>query len=296
MKLQETKTVKDGTVISVYMPGANLADFEQPILATSDIHADSIYCDTQMFVRDMKRADTKGAWVTIAGDLFDAMQARKDPRGRPEEMRSEFVGKSNYFDVIVDYVYELLKPYQHMILLIGKGNHEYSVMRHNETDLVQRLIGILNSGQNHKIVAGGYVGWVRFMYQSNKRTPQGSVNYVYNHGFGGDAPVTKGTIQTNRQAASLEGVDVVHNGHNHNEYYLPIPKERLNNKGKVEVVPQIFIRTPGYKNTFENDLDGSSWERQGGNPKPLGSIYFTIGNLESRNDRHPGILSVEKLF
>ena len=134
------------------MPDSANADFTQKLFCTSDWHKDSIYCEDKMLDRDLKSVVEKNGWIIVDGDIFDAMQAKKDPRGRREELRTEFQGVSNYSDVLVDYVYEFLKPYHNNILLLGKGNHENSFERHNETDLMSRLIGALNSGQDHKII------------------------------------------------------------------------------------------------------------------------------------------------
>ena len=156
---------------------------------------------------------------------------------------------------------------------------------------MSRLIGALNSGQKHKIIGGGYGGWIRFMYQSGKIS-RGRMTYKYNHGSGGNAPVTRGVIQTNRQAASTTEADITHNGHNHQSYIVTIPKEKLNNKGQVEIINQLYIRTPGYKATFQKDFDGNSWEYSLGSPTPLGSIWVTLGNI----GRKPAITEVTQTF
>jgi len=67
---------------------------------------------------------------------------------------------------------------------------------------MSRLIGALNSGQKHKIIGGGYGGWIRFMYQSGKIS-RGRMTYKYNHGSGGNAPVTRGVIQTKQTGRLL---------------------------------------------------------------------------------------------
>ncbi len=289
--MTDCKITKDGVVTSIYMPNSAVADFQQKIFAISDVHKDSIYCHEKLLKRELDKAAEIGAWVFCDGDWFDAQQGRKDPRGRREELRPEFANKSNYSDVIVDHSYEFLKPYRELFLGISRGNHEYSYLRHNDTDLIARLLGALNSGQKHKIQEGGYGGWLRFMYQNNNIS-RGRVTYKYNHGGGGNAPVTRGMISTNRQAAATTDADITQNGHNHQEYITNIPKESINNKGQLEIKNQIYIRTPGFKSVFQIDKDGSSWEYQMGSPTPLGGIWVTLGNI----DQHPAITEVTKTF
>jgi len=291
LQLTDCKITKDGVVTSVYMPDSVLSGFEQKILAISDVHKDSIYNNEKLLKRDLDKAKEIGAWVFCNGDWFDGQQGRKDPRGRREEIKPIFAGHSNYSDLIVDESYEFLKPYQSIMLGIARGNHEYSYLRHNDTDLMARLIGALNSGQQHKIQEGGYGGWLRFMFQHGK-VPRGRITYKYNHGTGGNAPVTRGMISTNRQAATTTDADVTHNGHNHQEYITNIPKESINNKGQLEIKNQIFIRTAGYKSVFQMDNDGSSWEYQMGSPTPQGGIWVTLGNIDQR----PSITEVLRTF
>lgn len=274
------------------MPNSSVSDFNKKILAISDVHKDSIYCDERLLKRDLDKALEMDTWVFCNGDWFDGQQGRKDPRGRREEIKSIFANKSNYSDMIVEESYEFLKPYRNIFLGIARGNHEYSYLRHNDTDLIARLIGALNSGQKHKIQEGGYGGWLRFMYQHSKNISRGRVTYKYNHGGGGNAPVTRGMISTNRQAAATTDADITHNGHNHQEYITNIPKETINNKGQLEIKNQIYIRTPGYKSVFQKDKDGSSWEYQMGSPTPLGGIFVTLGIIDQR----PAIIEVSKTF
>jgi predicted phosphodiesterase len=292
LQLTDCTITKQGVVVSVYMPDSITANFEQKILAISDIHKDSIYCDEKMLKRDLDRAAEIGAWVFCNGDWFDGQQGRKDPRGRREELKPIFATKSNYSDLIVEESYEFLKPYRSILLCVARGNHEYSYLRHNDTDLIARLLGALNSGQDHKVQEGGYGGWLRFMYHHSKTTPRGRITYKYNHGGGGNAPVTRGMIQTNRQAAATTDADITHNGHNHQEYITNIPKESINNKGQLEIRNQIYIRTPGYKSVFQKDQEGSSWEYQMGSPTPLGGVWVTLGSTDGK----PAITEVSKTF
>ena len=109
-----------------------------------------------------------------------------------------------------------------------------------------------------------------FQFHKTKRT---SRRLKYHHGAGGDAPVTKGTIQTNRQAVYLPDADIVVNGHSHNAYVLPLARERLNDKGVVTRDLCYFIRTPGYKDDYGDGSGGfaiETWKP----PKPLGSVWI----------------------
>lgn len=257
----------------------------------SDLHVDSIYCDRKLLKRDLDMAKKNDAWIVIPGDLFDAMQGKKDPRGSLDELRPE-LKTEKYFDVLVDTVAEFLMPYQEHILLFGYGNHETSVIRHNSTDLISRLVGVLNNGKQHKIQTGGYGGWIRFMFKSGK-LPYGRITYRYHHGKGGSAFVSDGIMDDKRASSSIPDADIIHFGHNHKEYIHTVPRERLNGKGVIEYGYQVYVRTPGYKSSYILDTEGLSWEYAMGGPTPLGSITATIGITR---ERKPAVLSVTKTF
>ena len=292
MDLAECKVVKSGVVTSVYMPDSAIADFKQRVFLISDVHFDSIYCDRKLLKRDLDRAKRDGEWIICAGDWVDAMQGKRDPRGRLDELRPELKSEK-YFDLLVDHAVEFLEPYQESLLLFGYGNHETSVIRHHGTDLLSRMVGALNNGKEHKIQTGGYGGWIRFMFQSGK-TSQGRVAYRYHHGKGASAFVSDGIMDDKRAAATIPDADVVHFGHNHKEYVHPVARERLNGKGNIEHSTQLYIRTPGYKAAYIQDAEGLSWEYATmGSPTPLGGVNFTIGNDAKSK---PAVISYEKTF
>ena len=272
-------TKKLGSVIVCELPDA-YAGYKQKFFMTSDVHFDSVFCDRKRLEQDLKETIKDDAGILICGDLLDAMQGRFDPRKSYDEIRPEYA-TDRYYDAIVEDAYEFFKPYSDRIIYLGYGNHELSTRKNAGTDLLDRLAFLLSQNQVHRIQTGGYDGFVRFMLQRNienkkKPAPKGSIVYYYNHGAGGNSPVTRGAIQTNRQAVYVDA-DVVHNGHNHQAYVLPIPQIYLNRENRVVRKLQYHVRTPGYKNHYNSD-EWTNWEHQKNlPPSPLGSAWMTIG-------------------
>lgn len=291
LQLTDCNITKDGVVASVYMPESARQDFQQKLFLMSDIHFDSLYCDRKLLKRDLDTVIQEEKWIIIAGDAFDLMQGKKDPRGRLDELRAEFKTEK-YFDAVVDSAIEFLKPYQQNILLMGYGNHETSVIRHNGTDVIQRTVGALNQGKKHRIQTGGYAGWIRFMFQTNRNISRGRIAYNYHHGKGGSAFVSDGIMDDKRAGVYVPDADIVHFGHNHKEYVHPVARQRLNGKGIVEHDYQLYIRTPGYKSPFSSDKEGLSWDVVNGSPTPLGSVTVDIGFPDNR----PKVLGYSKTF
>lgn len=243
------------------------------ILFTSDVHFDSPHCNRDQFFADLDYAKQIGALVVIVGDFFDAMQGRFDPRRDMQSIRPEYRTEA-YYDAIVEDAVRQLKPWRRSILMATPGNHELSVLKNANTDIMTRFVRGL-SIPTHTIYSGGYGGIINL--QANGMW----FPTKYFHGAGGEAPVTKGVIQTNRQATYLANFVLVINGHNHNAYYLPIVRETVNEQGTHKFITQHHVRTPGYMQSYGDGTAG--WEvTRGGVPKPIGSFVIEFGVSEER--------------
>lgn len=246
---------------------------------TSDIHFDSIYCNRKLFFGDLNYAKSINAGVYIFGDFYDALNGRFDPRRDMEKIRPEY-RRENYYDILVSDAADQLEPYIDILRMITPGNHELSVLKFSNTFLTDRLVAELNK-RGGNVIHGGYGGWIRFVMKGNQKKGAFVVNTKYFHGAGGEAPVTKGVIQTNRQAVFLPDANIVYNGHSHHAYWVPMARERLSIKGKHYFDIQHHVRTPGYCQAYGDGTSG--WEvTRGGVPKPLGGC-ITVLRYTDRN-------------
>ena len=251
--------------------GGICAGWSQYVMLVSDQHHDSPYCNRKLEKAHLDKAMSRDALIFFGGDTFDAMQGKHDPRANYDHLE-QFLKADNYFDAVVDYNAEFYKPYARNIVMVGNGNHELAVLQHHNISLTDRLVKELNKEKGSRIYVGGFGGWVRFMFTINK-TRRESYNLKYYHGAGGEAPVTRGVIQTNRQAVYLPDANIVWNGHNHQEYAIAVPRERMTAQGKLYRDTQWFIRTPGYNDSYGNGSKG--WEVEKGlSPKPDGCAWL----------------------
>lgn len=247
------------------------AGWEQWVLLSSDRHHDNVYCNRTLEKEHLELAKERNALIADFGDLFCAMQGKFDPRSSMDDIRAEDVGQ-DYLDRIVKHAAQFYGPYAENFLVIGDGNHESNIRKRHGTDLISNLIHRMNSEHKGKIHMGYYGGWIRFLFNVNK-TMRVSKNLKYHHGAGGGGPVTKGTIQTNRQAVYLPDADIVVNGHTHDGWVLPLARERLTQGGKVKKDLVWFARTPGYKDEYADGSKGFHIE-QWREPKPQGAIWL----------------------
>ena len=255
------------------------AGWEQWILLSADHHVDNIKCNRELLRQHLELARRRQALVFVFGDLFCAMQGKYDPRSDMDELRSEDKVEK-YLDSIVKHAAEFYAPFAKQFCLIGDGTHERSITKHHHTSLISNLVHRLNSDHGGNVFTGGFGGWVRFMFTIQK-TRRTSKLMKYHHGAGGGGPVTKGVIQTARQAVYLPDADIVVNGHTHDAWILPIKRERLSRKGKLYKDLLWFVRTPGYKDGYgegDKGFETEKWQP----PKPLGAIWLRFYMEEKR--------------
>lgn len=262
------------------------AENPSQVLLLSDIHIDNPYSDIQLLKRLLNNALKNNNKVFIFGDLFDAMQSRHDKRRRKEE---DISNSSAYFDDIIDEAFYILKPYSKIIEFISYGNHELSVLTHNNIDLLARhLVPKLNkAGGNIKV--GNYSGFIRFRFKSDTK-PKNRVNHTitmyYTHGSGGNAPMTGGLLQTHRSAIWIDA-DIIVGGHTHSEFIYPIMKLYATERGKIYTKRVLLIKTPTFKD--ESTLENTFASQKGFKPSPSGGIDLFFRSSPILNTKFNGI-------
>jgi len=242
------------------------------MLLSADRHIDHSLSDLKLQHAHLKVARAGGWPVIDIGDLFCAMQGRRDPRSSRKALLDKLNEREEYMDALVDYAHEMLGPYSDALALMGLGNHETGALKNNETHLLNRLVERLN-GDGASTVLGGYQGWLRILFESEGSNSRQSVNLRYTHGAGGNAPVTKGTIQSNRRAVIYPDANIVISGHDHNQWMMPIPRLRINDAGREYRDEQLHLQIPSYKDEITGQVDGYAVERQHA-PKPLGAWWL----------------------
>lgn len=245
---------------------------EQYFLLQSDVHIDNPHCNRELWKSHLDQARERDAPILDCGDFHCVMQSRGDRRRSRKGVRIDHEDHG-YLDKVLNESAELLEPYKDLVTLRGLGNHETAVRTHCDTDLTERLAERLRM-VGGIARAGGYSGYVIFRVERGNGHMQ-SVKLWYFHGAGGGGPVTRGVIQTNRQAVFVSDADIVWNGHTHDAFMVPVPRIKLSHQDEVIQTRQVHVRTPGYKDEYGAGVDGWHVER-GGAPKPLGGAWLRI--------------------
>lgn len=255
---------------------------KQPLefLLASDLHLDHPKCNRELLKEHFDEAVQRGAFILLNGDILCVMQGRNDKRHNKSSVRPENM-VDNYFGSIVDETVKFLLPYAKNILFIGSGNHESSIYKRTEIDLLRQIVDKIFYQTGHKITLGEYHGWIYIKYvvssNAEKRSWKTFSYMIYhNHGTGGEAPVTGGSIEDNRKMTHVEKADAIWMGHNHNKYvrqqavhYLDTNVNSL--KPKIRIID--VIRTGTYKQEYTGH--GFHIETNKA-PKPLGGIWLSL--------------------
>ena len=256
---------------------------EGEYLLISDIHLDNPYCRRDLLKRHLDQAVERNAKILINGDLFCAMQGNKDRRASKADIMVRHLG-ANYFDLIVEDAIEFFGPYKEHLAMVGYGNHETAIIKHNETDILARFVHTFNERYRANVQLGGYGGWITIScYYALKSTKYHTYAIKYIHGWGGGGPVTKSLIQDNRIKVRTEGADLIWKGHIHDYVATPTPVEIFRRNYQVIMNKSVWqLSTPTYKDEYKDGTRGFHVER-GRGPKPLGGAWLKI-NLERMQD------------
>lgn len=241
--------------------GPGLRKWEHWTWIGSDIHYDSPDCDRDYYHATMQEAVARKASVIQVGDIFDVMVGPGDRRGNARMLRDELM-RSAYFDDVVNGWVEDHIGYAGNLAYMGYGNHETSVIRHYETDLLDRALQLLRLRTGAQIMPSGYSGWAWYTFRCGNHCTSRRIKLY--HGSGGGGPVTRDTIQLERHRARLGDHDIFASGHTHDKSVdTSTLREGLDSRGHITETRQVSIKLGTFKrNTTPNCR--SSWETEKG--------------------------------
>ena len=239
------------------------------MLALSDLHFDNPKCNRKLLKQHLDQAIKSDAFICIFGDLFCAMEGYGDPRAsksiRPEHMP---VAGGAYLDLIVHEAVEWFKPYASNLFLVCPGNHETSVLKRHEIDLIDRFCTMMRAAGGVAI-SGGYGNFckVRCDYQNNKLS-----DVIYSHhGYGGSGAWGRQTNAFQKYLTQCTA-DIYIAGHIHRKESFPHVQAYLDSKNTVKQRKIHFIRTGTYKDEFKDGAAGWANEKAMG-ARPMGGYW-----------------------
>lgn len=277
----------EGNVFEIRIPFRANSEWEQWALLTADRHLDNPKSDRRMQIAHLQQARERGAFVMDFGDFFCAMQGKFDKRSCKKDVRPED-NNSRYLDSIVENNAAFIGEYADLFALIAEGNHETAIKKRHETDLTERLVGVLNTQHGGRIFNGKYGGFVIFKFNafsktSGERTQTRLLNLQYVHGWGGGGPVTRGVIQTNRRAVYMPDAQIVVSGHVHESWMVELERLRVSQSGRIFNETQTHLCIPSYKDDFGHGSGG--WHIETGKPPKTIGAYWIRFYYSNRAER-----------
>lgn len=240
-----------------------------PTLQLSDVHYDSVKCDRDLLTKHLKQAEEKEALVVINGDLFDLMGGKYDPRSSYSDIRPEYKSATYLDDVINDAVQYFSKF--KVRYLIGRGNHETNIIKRLHSDPTERLVqGLKMMGV--ECLSMGYSGYI--VYMMRKHTTQASIIQHFHHGYGGNAPRSKGILKVDLNMMQHPDADIITRGHDHNKWHVPVNIQRINKQFNTYMGEVHNLQTGSYKKLGEG-FGGWATEK-GFNQPRLGGWWVNV--------------------
>lgn len=247
------------------------AEQNQKFLFISDVHFDAVKCDRERLTRHLDQAKKDGAAVFVFGDWFDLMQGKYDPRGTYSDLRPEYKSITYLDDVIEDTV-RFLDLYKGTIKFISRGNHETNIEKRLHTSPLDR-VAALHNNSGGDIVIGGYSGWLLVQMIRNEKSAASSKIH-FHHGFGGNAPRSKGVLAVDLDQMQFPDADVIVRGHTHQKWHVPVVVDRITDYGNHYQSRVHHLRTGSYKKL--GDRFGGWATEKGFNTPTLGGWWLTM--------------------
>lgn len=263
-------------------------DWQFYTLLSADRHWDSKYSDHKLQIKHLDQAKERNACIIDGGDLYDAMQGAWDHRKNKADLRPEHQ-VDNYLDALVKTGANFFEPYAKNFVCIATGNHEQSIEDKHETNLIDRLCGVLNDRVGSHIYNGGYSGYVLFNFKrkpfsNGTKLPSYTVILKYEHGVGGGSSVASNLTRSLNTAKHYPSVDIFFSGHNHNPGEAVISVERVDkHTGSLSYDIQTHIKSGSYKDSHHHGLKGWETAKVGLPPKPKGATWLRFYYEASTN-------------
>lgn len=258
------------------------------IYALSDLHIDSRKHHRDLARRHMQLAKDSNSPIVIFGDFFDAKEGRFDPRATRSKRDEVNDPNHAYINQLIDFGATQLEPYAENIAVMGLGNHETSLKKNMDIDIMSLMSRELGARGTRAPLIAGYWGWVVLKYSLS--TSRGSSIIYFHHGTGGNSPVSRGAIKAHRRQTFVDGTDFVISGHIHNPDVSFYRSRYLSMNFTPMVRDTTHLVIPGYQRSDEYEASG--WAVQKEFPPAANGcvrLDYTFGEMNKQSRAKAGL-------
>lgn len=234
-------------------------DFPQTIglQLISDCHIGSSIIDYSRIQWELDQARQHGRRILLGGDIFDCIFPSDRKRYRPESIHPRLRGRSDMADEALQWAAEIFSPYAELIDMIGVGNHEADTLQKHHTDLVARLVEILNEYRDFstgsRIAQAGWSAFIRYKLENYRKQPGFLLWY---HHRVSNAAYAHRVLRALQERSSSFLADVYWCGHNHVQGSMS--EQRLAPvSGGLRSRPVKYVLTGSYFRPYEHQSQES---------------------------------------
>lgn len=256
-----------------------------PTLFCSDIHLDSIGCKRDILKRHFDEIKEANGLIFIFGDLLDVMGSYGDRRLQREDIDPIFIQHGRtYLDLVAEFTIDFLKPYAKNIALISYGNHEKTINKFHNHDILRSIVWALNLNQGVNIQLGAYSGWVFLRLKNGQASQIQKIHY--HHGFGGSAKRSKGMLDVQIEAMKYPDANILVRGHTHQKWFDPsTARMRVTAKGRIYKDKIKYIQSGSYVDGIGAGKSGWPVEKNF-NPTDIGGWFVDFKLKKSNADQY----------
>lgn len=253
---------------------------ESRVHVLSDLHIGARGLDFKAIKSDLDKAQQEhdlglDVHVVINGDTFDAILPGDKKRFSIDAVDPRLLAKgAALMDNAVELAYDTLKPYAHLIRVIGDGNHD-TLQKFHAYAPNQALLRELRR-HNPDIEHGEYCGFFRLKTDGGGR---GWKNWTLfrHHGAGGAAARSRGIMKLGDIFAWTEA-DAITIGHLHNRIADgTFVRISVNQKGNIVERTTVAAMSGSYLSTYgDENTPGNYASTWACPPQQKGGLVFTV--------------------
>jgi hypothetical protein len=225
------------------------------VVIISDGHFDNPHSQLKWLQNKLDN-EFKDAYIIIGGDSIDVMQGKKDNRSNKSILTGD-TKRDDYFNAVYEYVKkEIHDRYLDRIITWNRGNHDNSIINHNEIDLISLICGEITP-------VGAVSGYVNFSYNAGggSNAKSASLLLYYQHIPDSGGKRSKGMLTVDTIRGKYPDADLFLTEHIHNAWIHPEAVERVDRFGNVNQKIQWFIQNTTIKDEFNTERNGFYHEK-----------------------------------
>ena len=231
----------------------NQDEFE--IVWISDLHFDSKYSVWDKVKKYL--IDNPKTYIVIGGDSIDVMQFVNDKRGSKSDVLPKY-NETDYANRVINTVKkEIVEPFKDRIISWNRGNHDNSIIKHHNIDLLSLICGVdvpISDYTGYILITGGK--------EPNRRTQL--IHFSHSPYSGGTR--SKGSLGIDISKAEAPSADIWITEHIHNGFIHPVLHEEVctNNK-TINMVNKWYVQNIAAKQESQGPRNGFHYETNKGN-------------------------------